>query len=187
MRFAVFIRPSGRNGATISGMHTMRRKDKEITSPEVIDEILSSGQVCHLALHDDPYPYVVPMNYGFRLVVAKPPGADSRVLYFHGACEGRKLELIRRNPRAAFVIDMDHKLITAEVADRFTMQYRSVMGTGIITVLEDPAEKRAGLDAIMAHYSDRAGWSYPEAMVQTMAVFALKVEELSGKRSPAGT
>ena len=36
--------------------------------------------------------YIVPMNFGYEFE------GDSLILYFHGAGEGRKLELIRKNP-----------------------------------------------------------------------------------------
>ncbi len=164
----------------------MRRQDKLISSPREIDGILATGQVCHLALHDEPCPYVIPMNYGYR---APSPESPQGALYFHGAGRGHKLDLIRRNPRASFVVDIDHRLITAEEAHHFTMHYRSVMGTGTITILENPEDKRHGLDILMKQYSRETGWTYPPRMLSTMTVFVLEIEEISGKQSPppAGT
>ena len=165
-------------------MHTMRRQDKLISSPREIATILAAGQVCHLALHDTPYPYVVPLNYGYR---APSPEAPKGALFFHGAGSGHKLDLIRRNPRASFVVDTDHRLITAEEAYRFTMHYRSVMGTGTITILESPEDKRHGLDILMNQYSRETGWTYPPKMLAAMAVFILEIDEVSGKQSPPPT
>ncbi len=167
----------------------MRRQDKLITSEEEIESILKTAPVCHLALHDDPYPYVIPLNFGYRRTRGVAPGAGREelgTLFFHGASAGRKIELIRRNPHGGFSIDTDHKLITAAEANRFTMHYRSVVGAGRIAILTDPDEKREGLDAIMAHYSERTDWVYPDGMVAAVAVFALYIDELSGKKSPPG-
>ena len=45
----------------------MRRKDREITDPAAIAEIIHRCDVLYLGLNDpeDPdYPYVVPVNFG---------------------------------------------------------------------------------------------------------------------------
>ena len=194
-------------------MHEMRRADKAITDRGEIDEILGTAQVCHLALKDEPFPYVVPLNYGYgRLTAAGAgssgdaaagggagaptrdadvtPGAAAEpgatpALFFHGASSGRKLELMRRDPRAAFVVDIDHELITDSEACRFTMYYRSVMGTGRIRFLEGIDEKRYALNCIMKQYTGRDDWSFPDRALEAMALYALVIEEMTGKRSPA--
>lgn len=42
----------------------MRRKDREISSKEEIIKIIQKEGICRLAIKDDLYPYIVPMNYG---------------------------------------------------------------------------------------------------------------------------
>ena len=172
-------------------MHEMRRSDKEIHSQAEIDEILETGEVCHLALKDEPFPYVVPLNYGYGRMPGSTgaagaetadPGAPA--LFFHGAATGRKIDLMKRDPRVAFVVDVDHELITDEEACRFTMYYRSVMGTGHIRFLEMPDEKRYAMNCVMRQYSGRDDWSLPDRALQAMAIYALVIEEMSGKRSP---
>ncbi|MFO7780548.1 MAG: pyridoxamine 5'-phosphate oxidase family protein [Spirochaetia bacterium] len=177
-------------------MHEMRRSDKEIHSQAEIDEILEAGEVCHLALKDEPFPYVVPLNYGYGRMPessaatgAVEPGATMEgrgapALFFHGAAAGRKIDLMKRDPRVAFVVDVDHELITDDEACRFTMYYRSVMGTGHIRFLETPAEKRYAMNRVMRQYSGRDDWSLPDRALQAMAIYALVIEEMGGKRSP---
>ena len=70
----------------------MRRKDKEITSRAVIDEILGRAVVCRLALNDEGSPHIVPVNFGYA----------GNTLYFHSAPSGRKIDLILGEPRATF-------------------------------------------------------------------------------------
>ena len=156
----------------------MRRNDKEIESNEEIAELLRRGTVCRLALHDDPWPYVLPLNYGFEAASE----LDWR-LYFHAAGSGRKIDLMRRDPRAAFVIDLDHELVQDETACGFTMHYRSVMGAGTVRFLEDANDKRHGLQRLMEQYTGRQDWELPTGNLERVTVFALTIEQVSAKQS----
>ena len=40
----------------------MRRKDREVTDPAIVEKILQAGSVCHLAMARNNIPYVVPLN-----------------------------------------------------------------------------------------------------------------------------
>ena len=42
----------------------MRRKDREVTDLSEIIEILKNCDVCRLALNDDGFPYILPLNFG---------------------------------------------------------------------------------------------------------------------------
>lgn len=42
----------------------MRRKDREITDFNEIMNIINKCDVCRLALFDEDYPYIVPLNFG---------------------------------------------------------------------------------------------------------------------------
>lgn len=68
----------------------MRRKDREISSREEIIKIIREEGICRLAIKDEPYPYIVPMNYGIEI------GGEQINLYFHSAIEGRKIDLIKK-------------------------------------------------------------------------------------------
>jgi nitroimidazol reductase NimA-like FMN-containing flavoprotein (pyridoxamine 5'-phosphate oxidase superfamily) len=62
------------------------------------------------------------------------------------------------------------------------MKYESVMGTGIIEVVIDAAQRRAGLDRIMAQYGNGKPPVYrPEALGKTL-VLELRIEEMTAKR-----
>ena len=74
----------------------MRRKEREVTDLTRIREILEECEVCHLGLVEDGKAYVVPLNFGYTLEDGKLS------LYFHSAASGRKVEILRKNPMAAF-------------------------------------------------------------------------------------
>ena len=42
----------------------MRRKDREITDFQEILEIIRKCDVCRIALNDEEFPYMVPLNFG---------------------------------------------------------------------------------------------------------------------------
>jgi len=151
----------------------MRRNDKEITDPEVIEEILNQSQVCRIALHDGEYPCIVPFNYGYH----------NRVLYFHSAASGKKINLIQKNNKACFEVEYDSQIIQHEQACKWTTKYRSVIGYGAIDIITDPEEKKKGLDKIMEHYGRSAVNEYDEKHVEDIVVLKLNIDTLTGKQS----
>lgn len=42
----------------------MRQKDREVTELQEIIAIMRRCDVCRLALNDEGYPYIVPLNFG---------------------------------------------------------------------------------------------------------------------------
>ena len=70
----------------------VRRDDKMIRDLDGIREILRKGLVCHVAMVDEGMPYMVAMNYGFR----------DNAIYLHATLEGRKIDILRKNPRVCF-------------------------------------------------------------------------------------
>ena len=101
--------------------------------------------------------------------------------YFHGAKAGRKFELAKASPKVGFEIDGCYELLEADIACDFSARFESVIGTGRLSLVEDRSEKIKGLDALMKQTTDRAGWSYNDAMLNGVAVFRLDVEKMSCK------
>lgn len=153
----------------------MRRKDREISDLHQMENIISQCQICHLALASpEGRPYAVALNFGYE--PGNPPS-----LYFHCAKAGKKLDLIRENPHCAFILDRSLGLVTGPMACDWGMKYESVMGTGMIEILTDPAQRRAGLDRIMAQYGHRSPTYRVEALEKTL-VLRLIIEEMTAKR-----
>ncbi len=157
----------------------MRRKDREVTEPEQIREILEKGRVVHLGLTDGDMPYVVPLHYGYEW-------QDGRVtLYMHSALEGRKLDLIRANPKAFAEITAEWEPFTGgDNPCKYGAAFACVMGAGRASLVEDPAEKRHGLNVLLRTQTGREFDNIPEERVTNVAVIRMDVEELSAKRKP---
>lgn len=154
----------------------MRRKEKRITDPERIETVFKKGIICRLALIDDGEPYIVPLNYGYR----------NGTLYFHSATEGRKVNILRKNPHVAFEIETDVELASAGDACGWGCRFRSLMGTGTVEFLDDPADRREALTILMEHQTGRGGWSFPDAMLAKTLCFRLVPDSVSGKFSGYG-
>lgn len=150
----------------------MRRKEREIRDVQGIMGILEQGLVCRVGLCDGRSPYIVPMSYGTR---------NGR-LYLHGAKEGTKIDLLRQNNRVCFEVDVGVRVAKGAASCRWSMKYRSVIGFGTARLLVEDTEKRAGLDAIMAHYGGPEG-PYDEQSLERTCVIEIEIESLTGKES----
>ncbi len=150
----------------------MRRKDKLIEDKAIIQEILTTALICRIALFDTEYPYILPMNYGYY----------NNTLYFHGATEGRKVDLIKQNNKVGFEIEHSHEIIKADISCDWTTQYRSIIGVGTIDIITDFEEKKKGLDIIMQQHGKKEN-SYKDKVVKRVSVFKLNIVSLSAKQS----
>jgi nitroimidazol reductase NimA-like FMN-containing flavoprotein (pyridoxamine 5'-phosphate oxidase superfamily) len=150
----------------------MRRKDKEITDEAVIQSIIHKSPVCRLAISDGDHPYVVPLCFGYK----------DNALYFHSAREGKKLDIIRKNHNVCFEFDIDHEMMESEKACEWGIRYRSVIGFGKASIIDDLDAKRAALDIIMAHYSE-GSHSYPDSALNKTIIIRIDIESLTGKQS----
>lgn len=153
----------------------MRRKEREVTDRKQIEKVMELCSCCGIGFCDEGKIYIVPVNFGYEY------GKDSCTIFFHGAQEGRKFELIKEEPEVGFEMDTSYQLKTADVACGYSSYFQSIIGTGRVTVVEDNDEKIYGLNQIMKHVSGKSEWSYEESMLRTVGVFKLEVEEMSCK------
>ena len=152
----------------------MRRSDREITEMQDILAVMEKCDVCRLAMWDEEYPYMLPLNFGMEII------DEQVILYFHGANEGKKYDLLQKDPRVSFEMDCEHRLVTALDTGSCTMEYESVIGCGTVEIVPDEDKKRA-LDLMMKHYHEET-FSYNISVIPRTTVFCLRVEKMTGKR-----
>jgi nitroimidazol reductase NimA-like FMN-containing flavoprotein (pyridoxamine 5'-phosphate oxidase superfamily) len=150
----------------------MRRFEYEIQDMSEIEDIIHSARVCHLAMSVADQPYIVPLCFGYL------PG----VLYFHSAGEGKKLDMLEENQKVCFEFDVDVELLKADEPCDWGINYRSVIGFGTASFVEDDEAKRIGFDAIMGQYSD-GSYSYPDSEVKGTTIIRVDVETMTGKKN----
>lgn len=155
----------------------MRRREREVTDEKTILEILDKCQVLHLGLSDEDQPYVVPMNYGYLWE------NGGLTFYLHGAVEGYKYEVIRKNPKVSFVMECDRKPFGGKVACQYGMSYSSLMGKGVAGIVEDVEEKKKALSVLMKTQTGKE-FVFDEKLVSIVNVIKISVSEYSAKRRP---
>lgn len=152
----------------------MRRKDREITDFNEIINIIKKCDVCRIALNDDEYPYVVPLNFGLDVQ------GNQVFFYFHAAMEGKKLDLIAKDNRATFEMDCDHNFILYEERMSCTMGYASVIGHGTIEIVADE-DKYESLKILMRQYHAE-DFKFNTDMMKVTTVLKMTVTDMLGKR-----
>jgi len=151
----------------------MRRKDKEITDKEIIKSALNRALVCRLGLTENNMPYIVPMNFGYK----------DNCLYFHSAPIGKKIEIIKKNNKVCFEIDIDHELVINDAACNATMKYMSIIGLGIAEFIDDFEQKQKALQVIMDHYSTIKKHKFSKKMINRIIIIKIEIESMTGKMS----
>ncbi len=150
----------------------MRRKECEVIDTAIIHRILGRATLCRVAMVDGNEPYLIPMNCGW----------DGERLLLHAAAEGRKLDILRANPRVCVEIDEDIQIVTGATGEECTANYVTVIGTGTASFVVDARAKGQDLNIIIHQchpgvpdevFSDKA--------LSRVAVLAVHFDRLSCK------
>lgn len=141
------------------------------------EQILREEAVGRLGLCRDGVPYVVPLNYAYH----------NGEIFFHGAPRGgRKIDCLKANKQACFSVDRVEGMLPHPDPCRYNFRFRSVLAEGIIGLVENPAEKLAGLRLLVEKYGGPgAAEALTAAAAAGVLVFKLAVRELSGRRGGA--
>lgn len=155
----------------------LTRREREITDINEILKILDKSKFVHIGLVDGDEPYVVPMNYGYTYE------NDALTLYLHGATEGKKLDLMRANPKVFFSIECDIEPFSGQVACQYGTSYSSVMGKGVAEILEAPEDKMTGLTRFMKTQTG-IDFEFNERLVSAVSVIKINVTSFTAKHRP---
>lgn len=151
----------------------MRKSRQEITDPGVLEEILGRQVICRLAMMDGDRPYMVPVNYAYR----------EGCLYIHSAPEGKKIDLLKKNPELCFEVEDSVEITRGEQACDWSTRYRSVVGYGRVEILSDEADKQHGLELIMAQHGAPELREFDPGNMLRMVILRIRITSMSGKKS----
>lgn len=150
----------------------MRRSDKEVTDPQELENIIRSSPVCRIGLCEGDRPYVVPVCFGY----------EAGRIYIHTYPGGKKMEILRKNPKVCIEIDSGIEHVPAESPCNHGMKYRSVIAFGTCRVLSGKKEKKNALQTILEHYGvNREG--VPDFSPDSVDVISIDIETITGKKS----
>ena len=153
----------------------MRRAERAIAGADDVFETLLRCDALSLALCGEDAPYVVPVNFGAERKDGKI------VLYLHCAGGGKKLELLKKDPRASICAFRHFGVYGADSPCSYTADYESVCGSGRAEIVTDEPSRLHALRVLLSHYTDRVfeNESFePRALAHTVVrpevVFALE-------------
>ena len=158
-------------------MQGMTKRELQITDEQQIRAILDGAKVVHVGMCVDNEPYVVPMNYGYLM-------EDGRLtIYLHSAQQGKKLDMIRQNPKVFFELDCDRVPFEGEKPCQYGLSYSSVMGRGTATIVEDVEEKKRAMSLLMKTQTEK-DFTFDDRLVSIVAVIRIDVDGYTAKHRP---
>ena len=158
-------------------MKGMTKRELQITDENRIREILDTCKVLRLGLCVDNEPYVVPMNYGYCLEEGK------LVLYLHSAVQGKKLDMIRANPKVFVEMDCDWTPFEGEKPCQYGLSYSSLMGRGETRIVEAVEEKIRAMALLMKTQTSK-DFTFDDRLVSIVTVIRVDVTEYTAKHRP---
>ena len=157
----------------------MTRREREITDINKIIEILDKSKIPHIGMVDGDEPYVVPMNYGYAFEDGK------LVIYLHGARRGRKLDVMRANPKVFFEMECDIEPFEGDIACRYGITYASVMGKGLAEIIEDDNEEKKKALSLLMKTQTGKDFVFEDKMVAFVSVIKIVASEFTAKHRPS--
>jgi nitroimidazol reductase NimA-like FMN-containing flavoprotein (pyridoxamine 5'-phosphate oxidase superfamily) len=109
-------------------------------------------------------------------------------IYIHGALEGRMRTNLEANPRVCFCVAEMGRLLPADTAMEFGVEYASAVVFGTVTVCSDEEEARYGLQLVLDRYFPhmKSGQDYREIIPEELnitAVYRINIQAMSGKET----
>lgn len=131
-----------------------------ILSADEIARILARQRVGRLACAVDDHPYIVPITYAY----------DGEFFYGYGA-PGRKIEVMRRQPRVCFEVDeLDGE-----------SEWRSVVADGLFEEITDDDQRRTALRLLNGHGPDSRPVGRSLDAAPRLVLFRIRVTTRSGR------
>lgn len=155
----------------------LTRREFEVTDRNEIIEILDKCKIVHVGMVDGDEPYVVPMNYGYKIE------DDQLILYLHGAEKGRKMSLIAENPKVFIEMNCDVLPFQGKLACQYGTSYASLMGSGKAEIVEDTEVKKEALSLLMKTQTGK-DFEFNDKMADIVGVIKVSVDEYTAKRRP---
>ena len=150
----------------------VRRKDREITDPGEMNQVLKSTKYVTVALCIDNEPYLVSLSHGFD--------EKQTCLYFHCATEGKKLVYLKSNNKVWGQAILDYG-----VTDDCDYAYTCVHFSGRILLIDDLTEKQHAIEVMVRQLSAnpeaKLAKIKPEKLAKT-TMGRIDIDYMTGKK-----
>lgn len=159
--------------------HQVRRRDRAVEDREWITGFLRHAPLGVLALSYEGQPFCNSNLFAYD--------EAGHAIILHTASEGRTRSIVERQPRACFSVSEMGRLLPAEQALEFSVEYSGVSIFGDVGIVEEQEEASRLLQMLLDKYFPhlKPGEDYrpvvPEELKRT-TVFRLRIDNWVGKR-----
>ena len=153
----------------------VRRKEREITDPDEMRQVLKTTKYVTVALCMNNEPYLVSLSHGYD--------QNKNCLYFHCAPEGKKLIYAKANPRV-----WGQAVLDFGVTEECDYAYNSVHFQGKLSLITDLTEKKHAMEVLVRQVSlnpeAKLAKIKPEKLEKT-TMGRIDITYMSGKKHQA--
>lgn len=143
-------------------------------------------------LHQAPYGALATVHQGQPFISSNLFVYDeaAHVIYMHTARVGRTRANVENEARVCFSVSHMGRLLPADEALEFSVEYAGVTVFGTVEIVADDAEAEHGLQLLLDKYAPhlRPGRDYRPITAQELkrtAVYRINIEQWSGKKKEA--
>jgi nitroimidazol reductase NimA-like FMN-containing flavoprotein (pyridoxamine 5'-phosphate oxidase superfamily) len=145
-----------------------------------IRAFLQDARIGHIASEQEGQPFLNPSTFWFD--------EENHQIIFHSNVAGRIRSNIESNSRVCFEASELGKMLPANVALEFSLQFRSVIVFGQARLISDPEEARRVMYGLIHKYFPEmtAGREFREITdkeLKRTSIYAIQIEEWSGKEN----
>ena len=147
---------------------------------EWIRSFLRQAKVGHIASARDGQPFLNPTTFWFD--------EENHQIIFHSNVNGRIRSNIEQNPRVTFEASELGRMLPANVALEFSLQFRSVTVFGTARLVSNPEEARRVMYGLIHKYfpdmtPGKEFRQITDKELKRTSVYAIGIEEWSGKEN----
>ncbi len=156
----------------------MRRRDRCVDDEEWIREFLRHSPIGALASVHDGQPFINTNIFVYD--------DDADLIYFHTAQVGRTRWNLERDSQVCFSVSELGRILPAETAKEFSLEYAGVVIFGKGSIVEDHEEKYRALDLMLRKYAPHLepGSDYrpsTEDELEQTTVYRIEIQDWTGK------
>ncbi|GAB4321264.1 MAG: 5-nitroimidazole antibiotic resistance protein NimA [Phototrophicales bacterium] len=160
-------------------VNAVRRADREVTEEAWIKQFLHSAAVGALATVYDDQPFINTNLFVYD--------ESAHCIYTHTARVGRTQANVAQHQKVCFSIMAMGRMLPADVALEFSVEYAGVMVFGTASIVQDDVEATYALQLLLNKYAPhlKPGQDYRPPVQEELkrtAVYCINIEEWSGKK-----
>ncbi len=159
--------------------HEVRRADRAVTDEQWIKDLLHRAPVGYLATVHGDQPFINSNIFVYD--------EETHAIYMHTAKVGRTQGNVDTHKKVCFTVTEMGRLLPADVALEFSVEYAGVVVFGTAVIIEDQQEATNALQLLLNKYAPHLtpGQDYrppvPEELKRT-AVYRIHIDKWSGKK-----